>query len=1059
MKKQVVIKIIGGAIIFTFAMFFLQTFSPLHADAATTGLNWTNPNKTGNTYKFNPLSAVNSQLIMQVVGCSGVVDKVTNAITNLYANSDLKTNIDEFEAAAVVTACNASKGAAQWVVGMIGKDLAASVGTMIDCKAVTQTKDPAQLKAIIDVAKKAEAARKTTECYNGIAMTLAKNQLTDMTRYTMNWINSGFNGNPMYVQNITSLTNNVEKGVLENGLNALTGPSNKAFPYGADFARSMVNSYQAGTSLKSGATNFLDSLTSDLGAFITDPTSLLPNTTLNALQRAQKANDTFAGDFSSGGWNAWLALTQKDANNPLGFAMQVSQYEADQQAAQMQGTKDELAQNNGFLSQKKCVKYSNPDGSDPAIVGNMPITPIAPIGTGTLNTTSTSSLGLQGPAGQVGTSNNSISTMGTIGYTSPTTTSLGLQGPAGQTQVGTPVCLQWDVVTPGSIIKDQLSAFVTSPVRQLELAKTINDSLNSVFSSLLSSLQNQGLPGLSSNQNSYSSDNLTAGANIATTDLLGNRVSLSSGYTDGSFDLTRDLGNIYIHNYPTKPQGVWNADKNLPELNIGVAPLDDQGNPLLNVYFTVSVAGNTKIIAEGYNGWAKGDRAFWDGKQWQNWKKGVADPIANRGVIQIQKDYIVAAKELLANLPVIMPKIGELDYCIPGPNPSWQAYSGDAYGAFSDYAYSLSSDLKMGSSFIARDTTTYKIAQPGTDIYDNYKKLFEGTNTFSGELETANAREIPGTGSYATNDVIKSIVGAVVAGPIGAIIGGVGIFGGRNSVNIGTQSSPSAVITTQPWIDLNDLSTTGGIKNKTSVGKIGDRVATELNDISKNLQDFTTQYTQLMNDNYGVDGLMQKQFIEKEDTSEQLPNSAWLPMASDGLNITKDIVSYSTDIAQTAQNYKDDIIQENTNISKLNVIKDQVSVIIKAAQKRRDDNLLKILAAEATRNGTPVLTAAQYKAKYAACLDEENIVFYEDTAIMNNLGGEAGRCSDGIDNDLNGLVDAKDPACQAQSVANTGIVEPLPVVKGLFGDNHITTPDTTTNNSNTQQQQVDNLVN
>src|ERR1035437_3724771 len=85
MKKQIAIKIISGAIIFIFAMFFLQVVSPLKVNAATTGLNWTNPNASGNNpYKFKPQDVLNSQMIMQVVGCTGVVDKISNALTGLF---------------------------------------------------------------------------------------------------------------------------------------------------------------------------------------------------------------------------------------------------------------------------------------------------------------------------------------------------------------------------------------------------------------------------------------------------------------------------------------------------------------------------------------------------------------------------------------------------------------------------------------------------------------------------------------------------------------------------------------------------------------------------------------------------------------------------------------------------------------------------------------------------------------------------------------------------------------------------------------------------------------
>ena len=963
MKKQIVIKIIGGAIIFSFALFFLQVILPLQANAANE-LNWENPNKSGNNpYKFKPQSALNSQVIMQVVGCTGIVDKVSTAVTRLF-QKNIQPKIDKLEQQAVIAACDAAKSAAAFGASFImNTQVTPAIISGIDCGRVQTTTDPETLQAIIDAARIADSARKTTECFNGIAMTLAKNQLTAMTRYTMNWINTGFNGDPMYVQNITSLTNGIEKGVLETGIAVLTSPS-KAYPYGADFSRSMVNSYQSGVSLRSGATNFLDSLTSDLSNFVTDPRSYYSE---NALERANNANNAFANDFSTGGWNAWLALTQRDQNNPLGFAMQISQYEADQQAAQLLGTQNELLQNNGFLSQKKCVKYSNPDGNDPDAVKINTMNTIA-----TPSTTSTSSLGLAG-LNRV-TPNTSANAIGQMNIITPSTTSTSSLGLAGLNRVTTnkTVCLQWEVVTPGSIIKDQLSNFVNSPVRQIELAKTINDSLNSVFSALISKLQGGGLAGLAASKSTYVNDNIGVGLGSGNTDLLGNNTSISSGYTNGTFDLTRDLGNTYIYNYPGKAQGDWNAQTNIPELNIGVSPLDNQGNPLVNVYYGVSAAGNTKIISDGYNGWAKGDRAFWNGSVWQNWKKGTANPVNKRGVIQIQKDYIVASKELLANMPNIMPKIGELEYCIPGPNPNWQANSSDAYGAFSDYAYSLTSNYQAGG-FLKRDTIDYQISQPGQTAYDNYKKLFTGTNIFSGSLGT-NARETPG---------------------------------------IGTVPSTYQFVTSTPtWLNLNSIATVGPIKQNRSANEIATDVNDLLTKIGKNLEAFNTEYALLTGSIYGANGIMQKQFIERENTPDLIPNTGWLPMASDGLNITKDIINYASDIKDSTTKYQDDIIQANSNIAKLDAIKKQVSLIIKDAQTRRNANLIRILNEEATRNKTPVLTEAAYNKKYAACLSEEDIAYYDSTSLVGSVTGETGRCHDGIDNDLNGLIDARDPACQ-----------------------------------------------
>ena len=70
-------------------------------------------------------------------------------------------------------------------------------------------------------------------------------------------------------------------------------------------------------------------------------------------------------------------------------------------------------------------------------------------------------------------------------------------------------CVQFETVTPGSIIKDKVSTYINSPERQLELADDINKVLNTLFSTLISKLQNQGLSSLSTDRYEYTSGYLT----------------------------------------------------------------------------------------------------------------------------------------------------------------------------------------------------------------------------------------------------------------------------------------------------------------------------------------------------------------------------------------------------------------------------------------------------------------------------------------------------------------------------------------------------------------------
>ncbi|HLP86912.1 MAG TPA: hypothetical protein VK153_03515 [Candidatus Paceibacterota bacterium] len=949
MKKQTVVKIIGSVLIFTFAMFFVQAVSPSPLFAANE-LNWENPNKNGkNPYAFKPSNVLNSQLMMQVVGCTGVVDKVSTAITDFAAQQANEFLTSQLKSAAKVAICKVGKVLGITAVASIPYGNLTDVTKEIPCNEIQQTTDVKLIKEAKETRTAEEAAKKREECFNGIAVTLARNQLTAMTRYTMNWVNTGFNGDPMYVRDITSFTNSLERNVLETGINKLTN-THMAYPYGTAFSRTAINSYKAGSSLRSGATNFLDSLTSDLANFITDPNSYYSNSEeLTVLEKSKRANDAFSDDFAVGGWDGWLALTQRDQNNPLGFAMQVSQYLGDQQTMQVQNTKDELLTNDGFLSQKRCVLWELYEAE------GVPIYAFAMD---------------QSEIGKIETSESRKSDFDK--------------------------CKKYEVVTPGSLIKDKLSTYVNSPERQLELVDTINESLNALFSSLISKFQHEGLSSISSE--SYTDENM-GGNGTNTVDLLGDGSDLNvnvegingstSSYSNGSFDITRDLGNTFIHNYVKQSQGNWDAEFNVPELKIGVAPLDGDGNPMTNVYYTVTRPGKTILVENGANDWQIGDRAFWNGSEWQNWKKDVGgvetNPIKKRGIIQIQKDFITAAKEMLATLPSIMPRIGELDYCIPGPNPNWQTNSGEAEVAFTDLAgtmaerpltrYRCNQDKILGikiwrpiPGLFSSTQKCYKCCINGAGFTQDNRSYTSGY-TFSTALE--------GEDEYDTyynifKDTLSSWWDDIENG---------NYWESFRATHVGTSLDPQQII--------ND-----------AVKKVKD-----------DLKAFHSIYSNHINSIYGKNGTMQREYLEYENRLTDLEadrNPEFLSMASEGLDITKDIVSYNENITELANKYKDSIVKANTNINKLSLIKKEVSRIIVAAQERR----------EAKIREEQGLSAQEYIEKYKTCLDEETISYYDDLDIIDAESAEE-RCNDNMDNDLDGLVDDRDPDCSGYVNPNT----------------------------------------
>ena len=63
----------------------------------------------------------------------------------------------------------------------------------------------------------------------------------------------------------------------------------------------------------------------------------------------------FDNDFSVGGWNGWLTMTQSPANNGIGASLAANQELGKRIGQKQQAVKEELQQSGGFLSAKKCV--------------------------------------------------------------------------------------------------------------------------------------------------------------------------------------------------------------------------------------------------------------------------------------------------------------------------------------------------------------------------------------------------------------------------------------------------------------------------------------------------------------------------------------------------------------------------------------------------------------------------------------------------------------------------------------------------------------------------------
>jgi len=80
-------------------------------------------------------------------------------------------------------------------------------------------------------------------------------------------------------------------------------------------------------------------------------------------------------------------------------------------------------------------------------------------------------------------------------------------------------------------------------------------------------------------------------------------------------------------------------------------------------------------------------------------------------IIATQQKYIATVNKLFPPLEEVMSKLGELDYCIPGPNPNWQENSANTKEAYYNWLNNITSvgnDRDYIFTTPAADTSVYK---------------------------------------------------------------------------------------------------------------------------------------------------------------------------------------------------------------------------------------------------------------------------------------------------------------------------------------------------------------
>lgn len=182
-----------------------------------------------------------------------------------------------------------------------------------------------------------------------ILRSMAKRILARLTRDTINWINGGFDGKPLFLQDPQGFFVDLRNQEIKNLVNTI-GYDPINYPFGRDIAIGLIQ----------GTKNYF---------------AQNAKYSLDQVIGGDQNRVEFQTNFSLGGWNAYTALSRPN-NNRFGSQLLAKSYytkvtagfEVDKGGL----LKAELDQAQGFLSQKQCENpMYDPNNTDPFIANDL----------------------------------------------------------------------------------------------------------------------------------------------------------------------------------------------------------------------------------------------------------------------------------------------------------------------------------------------------------------------------------------------------------------------------------------------------------------------------------------------------------------------------------------------------------------------------------------------------------------------------------------------------------------------------------------------------------------
>ena len=433
--KKLLQNLAGALIIITIVMMSFSNFIPT-ANAQIVG---SGAISSGSGTSVSGYIQNLSPIIKQLPGCTALLGGGTKDLWKSVKASSSSTTIDQNGSGADVPGGDGGDPKSNTLDTKADAAGAEAQSVMVsDTASITklneiQAEQKIQGENIKTSATANASVDKNQTCLNSIGKAIIKTMINKLTLSIVDWINNGNNGEAFYLKDQSKFFGDLAKNQILSFTSEISDPLN--FPFGRAFTQNIKETYNA---------KFQDYARYSLN---------------NIIQQDNAVNSdvAFYSDFSRGGWNAFQAMVQNPANNPIGFQMLASK-ELEQRTAEEAAQKNaQLTQSGGFLDMQLCadprgVTKEEDDKARKEI-----------------------SQDSQGQDVSMNPDFQNINGAATLNNGGNTV----------QVYTNYRRCNRWETVTPGYMIADKMTSTMKDNNKSLVDASTLNDAVAAILDSLL----------------------------------------------------------------------------------------------------------------------------------------------------------------------------------------------------------------------------------------------------------------------------------------------------------------------------------------------------------------------------------------------------------------------------------------------------------------------------------------------------------------------------------------------------------------------------------------------